>query len=240
VKNFELIHFADDCALADAVAEKWLKEIEVANHSGRAYSVALSGGRIARKLFASAAKQTTERRLTLGLVQFFWADERCVPPNDPESNFHVAHELLFAPLQIEDAQIHRVKGEASADFAAAQAEAEICRIAPLNSDGQPALDLILLGMGEDGHVASLFPGEPKSVMASPAVYRAVTAPKPPPRRITMGYKAIAAAREVWVLASGLGKEAALRESLGPRGKTPLARVLRSRHSTRVFTELKVG
>jgi 6-phosphogluconolactonase len=74
-------------------------------------------------------------------------------------------------------------------------------------------------------------------MSSPAVYRAVTASKPPPRRITLGYAALAAAREVWVLASGAGKEAALRESLASGGRTPLARVLRERDGTRIFTDI---
>ena len=74
-------------------------------------------------------------------------------------------------------------------------------------------------------------------MSSQAVYRSVTASKPPPRRITLGYAAIAAAREVWVLASGAGKEAALRESLSPDGTTPLARVLRGRERTCIFTDL---
>ena len=74
------------------------------------------------------------------------------------------------------------------------------RIMPLNADGQPMLDLIILGMGEDGHVASLFPGEAEATRADAAVYRAVkNSPKPPPRRVTLGYAAIAAARQVWVL-----------------------------------------
>lgn len=240
MKNVELIRFASDSELAQAVAAVWLEEIEAANRSGAPHCVALSGGRIARKLFSAVVEQAEASRLSLSTVIFFWADERCVPPDDPESNFCVARELLFAPLQIPDEQIHRIQGEEPPDFAAAEAEAEICRIAPFNSDGQPVLDLVFLGMGEDGHVASLFPDEPESVTSNPAVYRSVTAAKPPPRRITIGYMTIVTARQVWVLASGPGKEAALRESLSPSGKPPLARVLKSRAFTRVFTDIQVG
>ena len=75
---------------------------------------------------------------------------------------------------------------------------------------------------------------------APAVYRAVTASKPPARRITLGYAALAAARQVWVLASGTGKEAALGESLTPEGTTPLARLIRMREHTVIFTEIKTG
>ena len=100
------------------------------------------------------------------------------------------------------------------------------------------LDLIFLGMGEDGHVASLFPGESESARTNPAVYRAIrNSPKPPPTRVTLGYPAIAAAREVWVLASGGGKEAALRESLKPDGQTPLSRVLQTHPKPKVFTDI---
>ena len=170
-------------------------------------------------------------------VHFFWADERCVPPNDAESNFHLAHQHLFSPLKIPNDHVHRVCGEETPDFAAREAEAEVCRRAPLNPEGQPVLDLIFLGMGEDGHVASLFPGEAESLVADKTVYRAVkNSPKPPPKRITLGYAAIAAARQVWVLASGAGKAAALRESLGSSGQTPLARVVQSRPHTRIFSD----
>ena len=240
VKNFELIQYATDSELANAVAEEWLKEIASVKRCASPHCVALSGGRIARRFFASAAEQLKGRQSSLSLLHFFWADERCVPPDDAESNFRVARDLLFTPLQIPDEQIHRIRGEESSDFTVAEAEAEICRVAPLDADGQPVLDLIFLGMGEDGHVASLFPGELESVMAKPAVYRAVTAAKPPPKRITMGYRAIAAARQVWVLASGPGKEEALQESLRPSGETPLARVLISRRVTRVFTDIEPG
>jgi 6-phosphogluconolactonase len=101
----------------------------------------------------------------------------------------------------------------------------------------PILDLVLLGMGEDGHVASLFPGDTPRVDRPGTFYRAVLAPKPPPRRVTLTYAAIAAAERVWVLISGLGKEAVLRQSLARDGNTPLARVLGSRANTRIFTDL---
>lgn len=201
------------------------------------FSIALSGGRIAKDFFTSVTRLAQERGQSLAHVHFFWADERCVPPTEAESNFRIATEQLFQPLGLPTANIHRIRGEDEPEVAARAAEAELRRVAPANPAGQPVLDLVLLGMGEDGHIASLFPGEPEDVMRSPAVYRAVTASKPPPRRITLGYATIAAAREVWVLASGAGKEAALRESLSADGKTPLERVLRGRERTRIFTDL---
>ena len=233
----QLDTFATDQELARAAASAWLEEL-AANRAGPAHCVALSGGRIAKTFFASVVELAHDRGIAPTNVHFFWADERCVPPDDAESNFRAARELLFAPLEIADEKIHRIRGEESPDFAAAQAAAELCRIAPLTGDGQPVLDLIFLGMGEDGHVASLFPGEPEPVMASPAIYRAVTATKPPPRRITLGYAAIAAARQVWVLASGAGKEVALRDSLDLSGQTPLARVVKARMRTRILTDIQ--
>lgn len=235
--QFELNSFSSPEELAGRVAAQWRLEVQARKSLESPYCVALSGGRITRGFFSAAAKQAKDRSLSLDSVHFFWADERCVPPTDPECNFAIARELLFAPLGIPEAQVHRIRGEDPPEAAAIHAEAEICRLAPLDGEGQPVLDLIFLGMGEDGHVASLFPGEPEAVMASKAVYRPVTAAKPPPRRITLGYSAIAAARQVWVLVSGPGKENALRESLSPVGLTPLARVLCSRAHTRIFTDL---
>jgi 6-phosphogluconolactonase len=91
--------------------------------------------------------------------------------------------------------------------------------------------LVLLGMGEDAHVASLFPGAPAEVVNSSATYLPVIGPKPPPQRISLSYPAIVAAKDVWVLVSGAGKERALRESLQPHATTPLGRVLTARSAT---------
>ncbi len=239
MSNYELFSFPGPEQLAAAVARAWMDDLKIADSNGAAYCVALSGGRIARQLFSASAGLAKAEGRSLGAVEFFWGDERCVPPGDLESNFLVARELLLAPLGIVESRIHRVRGEEDPEFAASEAEAELCRIASLDEDGQPVLDLIFLGMGEDGHVASLFPGEPKEVRDSKAVYRPVSAAKPPPRRITLGYRAIAAALDVWVLASGPGKQDALRESLAVAGATPLAEVLRRRKSTRIYTDIEV-
>jgi len=237
-RNAELISFGSDLELANAVANVWLDEVAAARCVGRPHCVALSGGRITLKLFAGVIEGVETRGVSLADVDFFWADERCVPPSDAECSFATADKFLFQPLGIAKNRIHRIRGEESPELAAREAEAEICRIVPLNADGQPVLDLIFLGMGEDGHVASLFPGEPVAAMTDKSVYRVVrNSPKPPPVRITLGYAAIAAAQQVWVLASGAGKEAALRESLKPDGPTPLARILRSRPATKVFTDI---
>jgi 6-phosphogluconolactonase len=241
MKSFDLISFPDDQKLAQAAANQWLNELEAASPSSASpYCVALSGGRIARGFFIAVAEQAKARKLQLTPVHFFWSDERCVPPADPESNFALAHEFLLTPLNIPEQQIHRIHGEEAPETAAVGAQAELLATAPLNSEGQPVLDLVFLGMGEDGHVASLFPGEPEEVMSSTAVYRPVIAAKPPPHRITMGYPAIAAARQAWVLASGAGKEKAVHEALGPGGKTPLVRVIKLRSHTKIFTDVRVA
>ena len=240
MQNFELISFASADKLAQDVASAWLDEIAAANHAARPHCVALSGGRIALKFFTSVVGQAKEREISFGLVHFFWADERCVPPDDAESNFRAAHELLFAPLRINDAQIHRIHGEDSPEIAAQKATMDISHVAPKNSGGQPVLDLIFLGMGEDGHVASLFPGKMEGKMPADIFCAVNNSPKPPPDRVTLSYAAIAAAKNVWVLASGAGKESALRESLFPDGKTPLARVIQSRLQTKIFSDFSPG
>jgi 6-phosphogluconolactonase len=237
----EQLFFATADELTRAVASAWLDQIAAANRMSNPHCVALSGGRVARKFFASVAELAKADRVSLDTVHFFWADERCVLPDDAESNFADAQRLLFEPLKVSEDRIHRICGEEPPEIAAAKATAEIFRVVPCNAAGQPVLDLILLGIGEDGHVASLFPGEAESLVADKTVYRAVrNSPKPPPNRVTLGYAAIAAARQVWVLASGAGKAAALRDSLDLSGQTPLARVLQSRSHTRVFSDIPLS
>jgi 6-phosphogluconolactonase len=238
MQNFELLSFANADELARAATSAWLDEIAAANRAGKTHCVAISGGRITQKFFAATVEQAKTRAVSFERVHFFWADERCVPPTEPESNFKLANKLLFAPLNISAEKIHRLRGEDSTSAAVKIAELELCRIAPQNKNGQPVLDLVLLGMGEDGHVASLFPTAGPEVLNCAVPFLAVeNSPKPPPRRISLSYPAIAAARQVWVLVSGAGKADALRESLSPDGQTPLARVIQSRTGTKMFSDL---
>jgi 6-phosphogluconolactonase len=271
VEKVELTSFTTADELARAAASAWLEEIEKDNRAGKLHCVALSGGRIAQKFFAAAAEQAGARKTSFAGVHFFWADERCVPPNDPESNFKAANKLLFAPLKIPEKQIHRIRGEEPLETAVKMANEEIQRIvsnlgerspehfrdcgstrrasnenandgaslAAREARALPSLDLVFLGMGEDGHVASLFPDAPAEIIRCAAPFLAVeNSPKPPPWRISLSYAALAAARQVWVLVSGPGKEKALRDSLGSGGRTPLGRVLQMRQKTLIFRQIE--
>ena len=247
MKKYELISFATADGLAAHAAGAWLDEIEKARRAGKPHCVALSGGRITQKFFAAVVEQAGTRKIgdgdepsLPGNVHFFWADERCVPPDDPESNFKLADELLFKPLKTSSRQIHRIRGEDSPAAAVKAAEAELRQMTLPEGNSQPVLDLIFLGMGEDGHVASLFPNAPAEVANHPGPFLFVDgSPKPPPRRISLSYGALAAARQVWVLISGAGKEEALSQSLGDGVKTPLGRVIQFRQNTLVFNEIRV-
>jgi 6-phosphogluconolactonase len=234
----ELKSFPGDAALARAAARDWL---DLLSKSSAAHLAAVSGGRIARTFFCAVTEWAGTSRVSLQNVDFFWADERCVPPGDPDSNYLLAKENLLQPLAIAPDKIHRLKGELPPVAAVAEANATIQRIAPKNSAGVPVLDLIFLGLGEDGHIASLMPNAPASAIHSQAPYlRVANSPNPPPNRISLSYAAIAAAKNVWVLASGAGKEEALRQSLRPGAPTPFGRVLQSRAHTTIYSDIALG
>jgi 6-phosphogluconolactonase len=229
-------HFPDDAALAAAVADGWSQLIAAASQAGRPHVVALSGGRISLRVFTALASLATRGELDLSNVRFFWADERCVPPDHPDSNYLPARELLLEPAAVPAANIHRIRGEDDPLSAAAQASTALLAATGTPPGAIPAPDLVLLGMGEDGHVASLFPGHDAILANESAVFLPVeNSPKPPPRRITLAIGPILTAREVWVVVAGDGKEAALHESLDPGGSTPLATIIRRRTHTRVLS-----
>ena len=219
--------------VANAAADKWLERIVKAGSSRQI--VALSGGRISRVFFAAVAERVKKRSISLDALHFFWADERCVPPNHDDSNYLLAYDQLLGPAQVADSNMHRVRGEEPPEAAIRTVTDELLKVAVLNSSATPVFDVIFLGMGEDGHVASLF--TPPTPETDSGIYVHVQSPKPPPDRITLTYPVIEAAKEVWVLASGAGKEIALCDSLSPDGKTPLAHVIRRRPLTRILTNI---
>jgi 6-phosphogluconolactonase len=237
MKNCEFRFFANDKELAKTVAREWVQM--AASKFSMGHSVALSGGRIAAPFFDAVVEESRNLKFAFNHVHFFWADERCVPPNDTESNFRVAHEHLFQPLAIALDRIHRIKGELDGNKAVEAANADM-RILPM-AGGLPALDLIFLGIGPDGHTASLMPNALPGVETGRGPYLYVTnSPKPPPRRITLSYEAIAAAKNVWALVAGEGKEEALHDSLRTGARTPFGRVLESRKETEIFSSVPLS
>jgi len=233
--SFELRSFPNDQALSAAAARDWLTLVQ---KSSGPHTVALSGGRIAKTFFAAVADLAKASGANLSNVHFFWADERCLEPADADSNYRLAWENLLLPLGISPDKIHRLKGESLPSAAAAEASGDIRRVVPLDPAGVPVLDVIFLGLGEDGHIASLMPNAPTAVLESREPYVHVSnSPKPPPDRLTMTYPVLAAAKNVWMLATGAAKVEALRDSLQSDGTTPFARVLRSRPQTIIYTDL---
>lgn len=238
----DVLRFDTTADLAAAAAARLVERVHGVPLRAPPLAVALSGGRVAPLFFDAivaadrAAGPSAVPRLAFRPVHFFFADERCVPPADPESNFAAARARLFEPLRVPSARIHRLRGEEVPAVAAHTAGAALRALLRAPPADLPALDLVCLGMGEDGHVASLFPEAPPEVTESPAVYVPVVGPKAPRRRLTLTFAALAAAREIWVLVSGVGKEAALATSLAG-GPTPLARVLRENPRVTLFTDL---
>jgi 6-phosphogluconolactonase len=216
-------------ALARTAAREWLKA--VGHSQAEPHCAAFSGGRISVTFFEAIVAEVRQHGTDIAGAHLFWADERCVPPDHPDSNYGVMREALLGPLEVTDAQVHRIKGELGALAAAADASAEYGKVV-----GRP-LDYVFLGMGEDGHVASIFPGDALDEPVSDAYRPIFNAPKPPPERVTLSMRAIVAARNVWVLVSGSGKEEALGKSLSGDPEIPLGKLLKSRESTRIFTTL---
>ena len=168
-------------------------------------SISLAGSNTPRRAYELFA---AEAAIDWSQVHLWFGDERCVPPDDPDSNYRMAYETLISRIDIPDRNVHRIRGEDDPEAAAAAYAAEI--------DGV-ALDLALLGLGPDGHTASLFPESPALDVRDRAAV-AVTASKPPPRRITLTLPVFERAVSILVLAPGASKAEAIGAVL--RGADP--------------------
>ncbi len=199
----------DSAALARAAAARFACAFREAVADRGVFSVALAGGTTPRGMHLELCAPAYDS-LPWGAIEVYFGDERCVPPDDPESNCRAARAALLDPRRIENARVRRIRGEADPEQAAAEYDALL-----------PArLDLVVLGVGEDGHTASLFPGSPALREAVRRVV-ATEGPKPPRRRITVTPAVLAAARGLLVLVAGAGKSAAVARALeGP--EDPLA------------------
>jgi 6-phosphogluconolactonase len=196
----------------------------------RDFALALSGGRVAPLFFGELIRQSRRRGVDLGAADFFWCDERCVPPDHADSNYREARRELLEPLGVGDDRIHRLEGERAPAEGAERAMEDWARwVEGRSRRGRSGTwDCAVLGVGEDGHVASLFPGNLKQDLEATRAFRAVRGPKPPPDRLTAGYPVLWEAGELVVLATGRGKEEVVLGSVAGRLDTPLARVLKGR------------
>jgi 6-phosphogluconolactonase len=194
----------DPDALADQAADHFIALVDAAIAARGEATVALAGGSTPRAMNARLAVAPRRDRVAWDNVRFFFGDERCVPPEHADSNYRMTNETLFAPLGIDPTQIHRIHGEDDPVAAAAAYDADLrASLGPA-----PAFDVIFLGMGPDGHTASLFPGTIAALDLTQFVV-ANFVPKFNSFRITLTPPIINAARHVTVTAAGAEKAEAL-------------------------------
>ncbi len=212
--NLEVVK--DGAALADLATTK-IEEITTSTPSGEHCSIALSGGHTPRATYEGLAG----RPIPWGQLEVFFGDERCVPPDVDGSNYKMAKEALFDAVSIPERQIHRIPGELAPPDAAAAAARDLVAVF---GDGVPSLDLILLGMGPDGHTASLFPGS-----AEVDVTEGLTVPVhrpdlPQPWRVSFTLPVLNAAKRVMFLIDGADKAPMLPRALAHDPALPSGRI----------------
>ncbi len=149
--------FKTDEILAEELALKLKEEIEEKYRSNDKFFLSLSGGSTPRLLFKILAEPRFAEHIKWQNLHLFWGDERCVPPEDSESNYGMTKKFLLDKIKTPEENIHRIKGEAIPEEEALRYAGEIKNTVPVKNN-LPRFDCILLGMGEDGHTASLFPG----------------------------------------------------------------------------------
>ena len=205
------VHASGDLLASSAAARCVTRLADAITARGHAHLV-LTGGGIGTKVLAAIAAAPARDAVDWSRVEFWWGDERFEPAGDPQRNETGARAALLDPLGVQEAMVHRVPGPDGPDgddpdAAAAWYAKELA--ASAGPDGAvPAFDVLMLGIGPEGHVASIFPDSP-AAHATGSVVAVRNCPKPPPTRVSLTFSAIQAAREVWVLASGAEKAEAV-------------------------------
>lgn len=208
--NSDIRVYPDSQALTHAAAEHLIDQGALAIKARDRFTIALAGGSTPKALYSLLASPEYRTRLDWKKTEFFWGDERHVSPDHAESNFRMASETMLLPLAIGEKHIHRIHGELpQAQDAADQYEAQLRSLLGASALEIPRIDLVLLGMGPDGHTASLFPGtgavhESVRLVVAPWVEKFQTF------RITMSPVLINQAHQVTFLINGSGKAEVLR------------------------------
>jgi len=219
--------FGDRLALAQAAALLIVSLSHKAIETNGTFRLVLSGGSTPRPLHQILSQSDMVEQMDWAKIHVFWGDERCVPPDDPESNYRMAAETLLNHVPIPASHIHRIHGELSPQLAADDYQRELAAQfgqSPGQSDRPfPRFDLILLGLGPDGHTASLFPGsealEEKQRWVVPVPHE--HGPEPLVPRVSLTLPVIQAAHQIIFLVSGANKAGILAEVLSPPMGKPL-------------------
>lgn len=205
-------------AMAQASAELFAKKVEQAAIARGVARIAISGGSTPQATFKLLADPERPFLTTVpwDKLQLFWVDERCVPPDNPESNYGVCRELLLTKVPIPEANVFRMEGELDPEEAASRYESTLRNVMKLEGAESPAFDLVVLGMGPDGHTASLFP-ETEALNEMGRLVVANHVPQKDTWRITLTWPVINQAAEVAFEVEGLNKTDVVAEVLtGPR------------------------
>jgi len=210
------IHTAHDTQWADYAARLLLEISTEAIRSRGRFLLALSGGSTPRRLYETVRKPQWKQRFDWHHMVFLFGDERCIPPDHPESNYRLAEAELFQPLGIDSERIYRMKGEhQDASAAAREYEETIRLITERPAPAIPELDLILLGLGDDGHTASLFP-HTAALCDHTHLVAVGQAPRGIALRLTLTLGVINRASVVLFLVTGRPKAPMVRRVLEPR------------------------
>jgi 6-phosphogluconolactonase len=204
----------DTAALARTAADELTRSARAAVAARGRFTVALSGGSTPKAIFAllAADELSGTGEFPWDKTQIFFGDERHVPPDHADSNYRMANEALLTKVPVPPNNVHRVHAELDAAVAAAEYEAELCRVFDLRPGEIPRFDLIMLGMGPDGHTASLFPGT-AALKERHALVVSNWVEKLKSHRITFTYPVLNSAAEVMFVAGGADKAEMLRNIL---------------------------
>lgn len=229
--------FADPDAVAGAAAEVWETAAREAVERGTPFHVALAGGSTPGRLYRLLASAPYAEALPWSRTRVAFGDERCVPPDHEDSNYRFACETLLDRVDVPARHVLRMRGEQDPEFAARDYEERLRERFP--GAAGPEFDLLLLGMGADGHTASLFPGTTALDEARRWVVPTFV-PQLDAWRLTLTYPALAAARRVLVLVTGRSKARAFAEAFegAPHvGPLPIERVRLAAGTLEVLTDL---
>jgi 6-phosphogluconolactonase len=202
----------DKQSLADAAAARFVTALIDAQTRSPEAQVALTGGSMGSAIIASVARTPGRTAVDWSRVRVWWGDERYLPAGDPERNDTQNDEAGLSALGLDPDKVHRVAGPDASDSAEASAEAYGRTI---REHGQRSWDVVVFGVGPDGHVASLFPHHPAQRQTGAIAVAVHDSPKPPPDRVTLTFECFERSHEVWFLVAGGDKAESVAAALAP-------------------------